>query len=649
MLATRMLSALSLALSIGGVASFSSSRVVHETRGRVPLGWSPMRRADSSMILPMRIGLVQPNLENIESYIMDVSHPDSPNYGQHWSPARVAQTFRPTQESVNTVIGWLVDNGIEAERVTLSYGGGWVLTNVTIDEAESLLGTEYYVYQYGDDESHTHIGCHERYHLPEDVAKHVELVTPTLHFDAKPKAAPVQYSKYDKKDGSQNNASAQSVGQPNFGTSFPKTSGTISTIISELEDCDEQIVPDCLRALYSFVYEPFAADKNSIAIVEYTPQGYIADDLDMFFANFSPSQVGERPILDSIDGGVLSNYGGFGYAGESNLDLQYSMSLVTGKQPVTLYQAGDLYEGASFDNLLDALDASYCTFEGGDNPEYDATYPDPYGVGYQGPENCGTITPAYIMSTSYGYTEADLTPAYAQRQCAEYAKLGLLGTTILYSSGDEGVAGQYGICLDSEGYEDYYGDIFAPTFPGGCPYVTSVGATQVNPNATVWEPESACEQVIYSGGGFSNVFARPKYQKAAVEHYLTTYPPPYASDIYNATSRGFPDISANGANYVVAVSGEYYLVYGTSCSSPVSAAIFSAINDARLAIGKGPIGFINPTIYTPVFMAAFNDITSGSNPGCGTEGFYAQPGWDPVTGVGTPNFVKLLALWLLLP
>ena len=54
-------------------------------------------------------------------------------------------------------------------------------------------------------------------------------------------------------------------------------------------------------------------------------------------------------------------------------------------------------------------------------------------------------------------------------------------------------------------------------------------------------------------------------------------------------------------------------------------------------------------IYTPLFQAAFNDITSGSNPGCGTEGFYAQPGWDPVTGVGTPNFVKLLALYLALP
>ena len=124
------------------------------------------------------------------------------------------------------------------------------------------------------------------------------------------------------------------------------------------------------------------------------------------------------------------------------------------------------------------------------------------------------------------------------------------------------------------------------------------------------------------------------------------------------------------ANYVVAVQGEYMLIYGTSCSSPVSAAILSAVNDARLAVGKGSMGFINPTvrptppfrrkltealcfsvtqIYTPRGMEAFNDITTGTNRGCGTVGFYAERGWDPVTGVGTPHFPKLLELFLSLP
>ena len=68
---------------------------------------------------------------------------------------------------------------------------------------------------------------------------------------------------------------------------------------------------------------------------------------------------------------------GFNFNGESDLDLQYAMALVGKSQPVNLYQVGDVVMGASFNNLLDALDGSFCTFEGGDDPEQDGIYPDP--------------------------------------------------------------------------------------------------------------------------------------------------------------------------------------------------------------------------------------------------------------------------------
>lgn len=73
---------------------------------------------------------------------------------------------------------------------------------------------------------------------------------------------------------------------------------------------------------------------------------------------------------------MQSNFTGFGYNGESNLDLEYGMTLVY-PQKVTLYQVGDIYEGASFNDFLDAIDASYCSYEGGDDPDQDAAYPDP--------------------------------------------------------------------------------------------------------------------------------------------------------------------------------------------------------------------------------------------------------------------------------
>jgi tripeptidyl-peptidase-1 len=165
----------------------------------------------------------------------------------------------------------------------------------------------------------------------------------------------------------------------------------------------------------------------------------------------------------------------------------------------------------------------------------------------------------------------------------------------------------------------------------------------------VTQPEEAAESIIYSGGGFSNVFAAPFYQKAALATYFAEHKPPYGSDRYNTTekSRGLPDVSANGVNYVIAVDGEFEYVYGTSASSPTFGSIVTLINAARLDIGKSTVGFINPTIYSFPFI--FNDITSGGNQGCGTAGFEAVSGWDPVTGLGTPNFPRMVALWLALP
>lgn len=71
-------------------------------------------------------------------------------------------------------------------------------------------------------------------------------------------------------------------------------------------------------------------------------------------------------------------------------------------------------------------------------------------------------------------SEIDLPPAYEERQCREYLKLGLMGTTFVYSSGDYGVEFDGGGCLNPNGTENN-GDsgIFVPTFPGGCPYILS--------------------------------------------------------------------------------------------------------------------------------------------------------------------------------
>ena len=117
--------------------------------------------------------------------------------------------------------------------------------------------------------------------------------------------------------------------------------------------------------------------------------------------------------------------------------------------------------------------------------------------------------------------------------------------------------------------------------------------------------------------------------------------------IYNRIGRGIPDVSANGDNIAVYVGGEFGLSGGTSASTPIFASIINRINEERIAVGKGPVGFINPVLYENPWV--LNDITNGTNFACFEAGFNAVKGWDPVTGLGTPNYPKMLELFMRLP
>ncbi|KAG9242153.1 peptidase S8/S53 domain-containing protein [Calycina marina] len=618
-----------------------SSYVVHEKRETQLDKWIKRdSKLNKDSIVPVSIGLTQRNLDNGHDFLMDVSHPDSPNFGKHWSMDKLKATFAPAPETIASVKSWLAENGIEDGRHKVSQSETWVKFDATVAEVEALLRTDYNIYT-SKDSGEERLAC-EDYSVPAHLKQHIDFITPTIHFDAVVK---ITKKKRDLVTRS-----------PRVRPSTQIKSGQVaaqSDLSFPLSTCDTYITPDCLRVLYNFPNGTL--NKSSYGIVEYTPQAYLQDDLNLFYSTLTPYvPQGTAPIFDSIDGGVLqTTEEDFSLNGESDLDLEYAISLVY-PQKVTLYQTGDLEVGASFNNFLDAIDGSYCTSGGGDVTvdDLDSTYPDPAAGGYKS-KDCGIYKPAAVISTSYAYNEADLPAAYMVRQCNEYLKLGLLGTTILYSSGDYGVAGNSGQCCVNPGceggtYNDGGSGTFNPSFPGTCPYITSVGATQVKSGTavTATQPEEACETVIYSGGGFSNVFPIPAYQLLAVEAYFLLHKPTYTSAQYNNSrvTRGFPDVSANGANYVIGINGQLGLVYGTSASSPTFGSIITLINEQRAVNGKGSVGFLNPVIY--LNHGAFNDITSGGNQGCGTAGFTAVAGWDPLTGLGTPNYQKLLKIYL---
>merc|ERR1719291_1027180 len=138
----------------------------------------------------------------------------------------------------------------------------------------------------------------------------------------------------------------------------------------------------------------------------------------------------------------------------------------------------------------------------------------------------------------------------------------------------------------------------------------------------------------------------PAWQKDAVGGYLRQSGLPDRSLGYNSSGRANPDIAAQAAMFFVYAGIPQPGVAGTSCAAPTAAGVFSLLNDLRLQQGKSTLGFLNPLIYEKA--SAFYDVTKGGGrSACGE--WPAKPGWDAVTGVGTPNYEKLAAVVSSLP
>jgi len=143
-----------------------------------------------------------------------------------------------------------------------------------------------------------------------------------------------------------------------------------------------------------------------------------------------------------------------------------------------------------------------------------------------------------------------------------------------------------------------------------------------------------------SGGGFSRLFSRPGYQDGVPG---------------TRAARGVPDVSADANGHTgmtIAISeGSKYLIRnsgGTSASAPIWAAIMALADQYA---GRH-LGFVNPAIYriarSRYYRQAFHDITAGNNtvqfPPATFTGYQAAPGWDPVTGWGSPDAQALIPL-----
>ncbi|KAH8990282.1 subtilisin-like protein [Lactarius akahatsu] len=494
----------------------------------------------------------------------------------------VAELVMPHPHTLELVKSWLKYHGVPSS-ISLTHGGNWLtLTGVSVSKANDLLGASYRLYRHT--ETNETIVRTIGFSLPAVLHAHVQTVAPTTYF-ASPRMS-LQTPRM--------RSSGAAAGQ------VKAASGDLVTALSRRadgdgDDDDDDVLPSTLHWLYkSFPYVPAATDRNVLGIAGYVGEYPNRVDLTTFMDHFhGPETEATYTVVQVNNGG----YDPMNPGVEANMNIQYASGMAY-PTPITYYSVGNEPDGED-DPYLSWLNYML------DLDEIPQT-----------------------ISTSYANKETNWPLDHARSLCDLFMQLGARGVSVLFASGNDGVGA--GDCMTNGNVR------FMPTFPASCPWVTAVGGT------TRYEPEIAAD---LSGGGFSDYFKRPDYQDEAVTTFFENIGNMYQG-LYNASGRGLPDIAAQAYRIGVIFRGKYKVVEGTSCATPLTAnvqivaGIISLLNDYRISQGRHPLGFLNPWLYG-IARAGWNDITSGSNPGCNTDGFPAVVGWDPVTGLGSPDFEHL--------
>ncbi|CAN8102435.1 unnamed protein product [Discula destructiva] len=635
--------------------------------------WKRTAKVPSTALLPMRVGLKQRNLEDGASLLRDISNPRSASFGRHMSSEEVTDLFAPSQASVDAVMNWLMSSGISAERLSISANKQWIQFDAQAQEVEEIMVADFYVFEHSA--TGTKNVAVDEYHLPQDIQEHVDYITPGIKMRPDPRELKKLKSKRHAEEPAKRSTQATNTlvdGDakglaliPNFNTS-----------ILTPANCGKYVTAACMRDQYGIPNNTLASPGNELGIFETLNDHYSKYDLDAFFSTLYPYiPNGTYPIEKLVDGatgsseetGLPEEEAGV----ESDLDFMSAWPLIW-PQGTVLFQSDDQFYELNqsslttpylgfYNTFFDAIDGSYCTYsaygETGDCTAaecLDPSYPDPNG--YQGRLQCGVFEPTNVISISYGGGESDLPAYYLKRQCNEIMKLGLQGTTVVMSSGDSGVGSYEGDFGYETGCAGPEGTVFYPDADATCPYVLAVGSTQfdaVSNGSTTFTESSTAR--FPSGGGFSNYFDAPSWQTSHIESYFDEVSLSFTgyetagtnfSDVgdgvYHIGGRGYPDVSAIGDYFIMYTEGGWYSVGGTSLSAPVWGAVLTLVNEHRLALNKTTIGFVHEILYS--HPEVFNDVVKGSNPNCESTGFLAASGWDPVSGLGTPNFPKLLDL-----
>lgn len=355
------------------------------------------------------------------------------------------------------------------------------------------------------------------------------------------------------------------------------------------------VTPDVVSAAYKF---PSNNNGGCIGLLELTdPSGYIA--------GFDPADV----------------------------SLSFNNSYFHGQEPTIVSIAVD---NISLSNTSDAESMLDITVAGGAAPGAKIAY-------YVGPNSdsgfydviataaSDTVNKPSSLGISWGIWEEDASGTYE----GAFQLAVTVGMHCCVATGDYGV---YDVAQQNPvPYQVQY--------PASSPYVIASGGTSFYGNATSFN-EAAWTG---SGGGISEFFNIPDFQTNAI-------PPIMAQKSLNGTAHGspfsfeyraIPDMSGPAdpaTGYVIGYSGQLYTVGGTSAAAPLHAALMTCLTESlgqRFGLPHG-IFYTNQTVFFDVTTGNNEDVGSAGNNG--GPGYLATPGWDAVTGLGSPNGAAMLII-----
>jgi len=219
-----------------------------------------------------------------------------------------------------------------------------------------------------------------------------------------------------------------------------------------------------------------------------------------------------------------------------------------------------------------------------------------------------------IVSISWGSPEKGSTLQSLEDYDAACIDAAALGITICAAAGDHGSSDT-----------DPPGKRANVDFPASSPHVLACGGTHLEARngaiatETVWNSHDGWA----TGGGVSEIFALPDYQKKAGV--------PKSANPGGKVGRGVPDVAGNGdseTGYKVLIDGASSVVGGTSAVAPLWAGLVARLNQAK----GSRLGFLHSKLYALGAGKGFHDIVEGDN-----GAYKAKPGWDACTGLGSPD------------